>query len=82
MVFWAYAFGGREGDTLTLTIDGPSGNMIDQKATLKKDQAQFFRAAGKRLRQATWPAGLYTGIARLMREGAEVDRIIQPIRID
>ncbi|MEO3478798.1 M23 family metallopeptidase [Phaeobacter sp. CAU 1743] len=82
MVFWAYAFGGREGDTLTLTIDGPGGKMIDQKATLKKDQAQFFRAAGKRLRRAAWPAGLYTGIARLMRDGAEVDRIIQPIRID
>ncbi|WP_342455874.1 MULTISPECIES: M23 family metallopeptidase [unclassified Phaeobacter] len=80
LVFWIYAFGGREGDIVSLMIEGPNGAVIDQKVNLKKDQAQFFRAAGKRLRAPSWPAGLYTGIARLMRDGKEIDRIIRPVR--
>lgn len=82
LVLWAYAYGGREGDLVSLTIEGPGGVLIDQKVTLKKDQAQFFRAAGKRLRSLSWPTGLYTGIARLVRDGKEVDRIMRPLRFE
>ena len=80
LVFWAYAYGGRKGDTVSLTIEGPNGILIDQKVTLKKGQAQFFRAAGKRLRAPSWPAGLYTGTSRLLRDGKEIDRVIRAIR--
>lgn len=72
-VFWAYAFGGQAGDTLELTVTGPSGELVAQSEALKKDQAQFFRATGRRLRGGSWPQGSYTGTARLLRGGSEVD---------
>lgn len=72
-VFWAYAFGGQEGDTLELTVTGPGGELVSRREALEKDQAQFFRAAGRRLRGGSWPAGHYTGTARLLRGGSEVD---------
>ncbi len=80
LVLWAFAYGGLKGDTITLTVEGPDGMIIDQTVTLEKDQAQFFRAAGKRLRASSWPTGLYTGTSRLVRNGREVDRVIRTIR--
>ena len=80
LVLWVYAFGGRKGDSIALTIEGPDGIIIEQKVTLKKDQAQFFRAAGKRLRASSWPTGLYTGTSRLLRDGKEIDRTIRVLR--
>ncbi|KIC12207.1 peptidase M24 [Leisingera sp. ANG-M1] len=73
-VFWAYAFGGMAGDILELTVDGPGGELVSSSEALNKNQAQFFRAAGRRLRGGAWPAGSYTGLARLLRDGKEVDR--------
>lgn len=73
LVFWAYAFGGQAGDTLELTVTGPGGEFVSRREALEKDQAQFFRATGRRLRGGSWPAGSYTGTARLLRGGSEVD---------
>ncbi|UWQ59413.1 M23 family metallopeptidase [Leisingera caerulea] len=72
-VFWAYAFGGQAGDTLELTVTGPGGEFVSRREALEKDQAQFFRATGRRLRGGSWPVGSYTGTARLLRGGSEVD---------
>lgn len=68
IVVFGYAFGGRSGDAMRLTIEGPEGAFIDNTVTLDRDQAQFFRAAGKRLRAAAWPAGVYQGTATLIRD--------------
>lgn len=67
LVLWGYAYGGRQGDILELLINGPNGEVIRHQARLEKPQAQFFRAAGKRNKGAGWPAGSYTGVAKLMR---------------
>ncbi|WP_264210507.1 M23 family metallopeptidase [Leisingera thetidis] len=80
-VFWAYAFGGRAGDSLELTVAGPEGELVSQRETLTKNQAQFFRAAGRRLRGGHWPAGTYTGRARLLRNGDEVDSFIRSMEV-
>lgn len=72
LVLWGYAYGGRQGDILELLINGPTGEVIRHQARLEKSQAQFFRAAGKRNKGAGWPAGNYTGIARLMRGAVEL----------
>ncbi|MGB8814908.1 MAG: M23 family metallopeptidase [Paracoccaceae bacterium] len=73
LVVWAYLFGGRAGDTLDLSITGPDGVVIQDSVPLEKTQAQLFRAIGKRLRAAAWPPGPYSGTARLLRDGTEID---------
>jgi len=80
-VFWAYAFGGQAGDTLELTVTGPGGKLVTHSEALNRNQAQFFRAAGRRLRDGFWPAGRYSGTARLLRNGQEVGRHVSSMEI-
>lgn len=79
IVFWAYAFGGQQFDRIRLTLSGPRGELSVHEVALEKNQAQFFRASGKRLRSGTWDQGRYTGTAVLIRDDAEIDRIEQEI---
>ena len=81
LVFWAYAYGGQKGDIMALTVDGPDGRVLDHQATLAKDQAQFFRAAGKRLKTAEWPNGDYLGVVTLTRNGTVYARFEQTMTI-
>lgn len=37
--------------------------------TLERDQAQFFRATGRRTPDGGWPAGRYSAKAELLRDG-------------
>ncbi|WP_102107273.1 M23 family metallopeptidase [Oceaniglobus roseus] len=74
LVLWGFAYGGREGDVVHLSFGGPDGAVIDTTATLEKDQAQFYRAAGKRTPPGGWPAGLYRGEVTMLRDGKEIDR--------
>lgn len=68
IVVFGYAFGGKSGDAVRLTIQGPEGDFIDDTVTLDRDQAQFFRATGKRLKAAAWPTGTYQGTVSLIRD--------------
>jgi len=81
LVFWAYAFGGQTGDVLAQIVDGPNGRLVDHRATLSKDQAEFFRAAGKRLKTNGWPRGDYIGTAKLIRKGREIGQFQHPMTI-
>ncbi|TMM55479.1 M23 family metallopeptidase [Sulfitobacter sabulilitoris] len=74
LVLYGYAFGGQENDTITLTLTGPDGVIVDQTLTLEKTQAQVFRAVGKKRRRDPWPDGAYTGTVTLLRDGAVIDR--------
>ncbi|NSY39896.1 M23 family metallopeptidase [Leisingera sp. ANG59] len=80
-VFWAYAFGGQAGDLLELNVTGPGGDFVSHSEALQKNQAQFYRAAGRRLRGGQWPAGSYTGVARLLRDGQEIARFQRSMTI-
>jgi len=73
LVLWGYAFGGRKGDTLRLSIDGPTGPFSDQTVTLEKAQAQFFRASGRKFHAANRVAGTYRGTVELIRGGHVID---------
>ncbi len=73
MVVWGYLYGAQKNDVVQLQIHGPKGEVIAHSDILDKDQAQLFRAAGKRLRAPNWPQGNYHGIARLIRDGILVD---------
>ncbi|MGO4913973.1 M23 family metallopeptidase [Pseudogemmobacter sp. W21_MBD1_M6] len=70
LVVWGFAYGGQQGDTMDLSINGPKGEIVNQSIVLPRIQAQFFRAVGKPLKADGWPAGPYTGEARLTRNGA------------
>ena len=72
LVIWAYVYGSRAGDALLLDITGPQGSIIAERVMLEKTQAQLFRAVGKKLKTADWPAGAYTGTAKMMRQGVEI----------
>ena len=67
LVLFGFAYSGRKGDLMNMRIIGPKGEFLSQSIKLDKDQAQFFRATGKRLTKARWPAGTYTGIVTLQR---------------
>jgi len=67
LVLYGFGFSGQKGDAMDLRITGPGGEFLSQSIELDKDQAQFFRATGKRLTRARWPAGTYTGTVTLRR---------------
>lgn len=75
LVLWAHAFGTRAGDEMVFDITGPEGEVLRETVQIEKNQAQMFRAMGKRLKAAAWPQGTYSGLVTLIRSGAEVDRI-------
>lgn len=82
LVVWAALFGGQAGDTIALRITGPTGQEVfAHDATLDRTQAELFRAAGRRLRAASWRGGDYTGAATLIRDGQILDRIETTIPI-
>lgn len=81
LVLWGYAYGGHQGDILELLIDGPNGEIIHHQARLKKSQAQFYRAAGKRNKGTGWPVGNYTGIVRLLRDDVELGQSSVSVQI-
>ena len=74
LVLYGYAFGARKGDIFEISIDGPDGRVIAHSVALEKNQAQLFRAAGKRRPGAGWPAGQYEGQVRMLRGHEEIDR--------
>jgi hypothetical protein len=69
LVIYGYAFGTQKGDKMHLVLSGPDGAMVDQKVDLDKQQAQMFRAVGKRLTSSAWTTGTYSGSAALIRDG-------------
>ncbi|MBK0326352.1 M23 family metallopeptidase [Rhodobacteraceae bacterium F11138] len=74
LVLFALAYGGHAGDQIELQITGPDGVVTKERAVLARNQAQFFRATGKRLRGDAWPAGVYQGHVRMLRDDVELDR--------
>lgn len=73
LVIWGYAFGGRQGDVMHITLTGPNGTITDHRDTLERDQAQFFRAAGRKTPDDGWAPGLYRGQIALIRGDHTLD---------
>lgn len=72
LVLWAYYYGVRAGDAILFDISGPEGRVIQERSLIEKPKALGFRAVGKRLKTAAWPAGRYTGTIHLMRGSTEL----------
>lgn len=71
LVVYGFTFGTRAKDSMSLSITGPAGTVIERTVTLDRSQARAFRAIGKRARR-DWPAGRYTATAELMRDGKRI----------
>ncbi|MEP0145519.1 MAG: M23 family metallopeptidase [Tateyamaria sp.] len=67
LVVFAHIFGGQSEDIIAFRIDGPKGVFLDETVVLEKNQAQLFRAVGKR-RRGDWDSGTYNGTVRLIRD--------------
>lgn len=74
LVIWAAYFGPRAGDQLTLSITGPSGEVIRQTIPVERTQAIAFRAVGKRTPPDGWPAGDYRADVVMTRGATELGR--------
>ena len=74
LVLWAHFFGPRAGDALLFTLTGPQGAVVTDRVVLEKTQAMAFRAVGRNLTTAGWPAGPYQGEVVMMRGDIEIDR--------
>ena len=82
LVLWGYAFGGREGDVMRLTVTGPDGVVVDNEVLLDKTQAQLFRASGRRAPEGGWTDGSYEGRIALIRDGEMLDERQVPLDMD
>ncbi len=81
LVIWAAYFGPRTGDTLTLAITGPQGEVIRETIPVERTQALAFRAVGKRTPPGGWPAGDYNAEILMTRGGEELGRQALQLRI-
>jgi hypothetical protein len=69
LVFWALAWGLREGDRETIRIVGPDGEVFAEGSfALPRDKAQWRRFTGKRRKAERWPPGRYRGEYRVTRD--------------
>lgn len=74
LVLFAYGYGGLTGDELLFEITGPDGPVLRQSAVLDRNQAQYFRASGKRLTSSRWPNGRYTGTVTILRNQTPLEQ--------
>lgn len=82
LVLWGHAFGTLSGDEVTITITGPDGLVHESFDTMDRNQAQMFRAAGRRTPQGGWPAGRYTGEVVIRRAGQVIDRAATSVTLN
>ena len=82
LVFWALAWGLREGDLETIRIIGPAGKVFAEGSfALPRDKAHWMRYTGKRNTGRPFPPGHYRGEYSVERGGGgEATRIIEVTR--
>ena len=81
LVFWAFFYGLRTGDVIELVLSGPSGVISRSSHKMLKNQAQRFRAVGRKAK-TLWPPGEYRGVARLLRDGGTASTIEYAVVIE
>ena len=80
LVFWAVAWGLREGDRETIRLIGPDGRIrAEASGALPRNQAQWLRYAAHKRPISGFPPGRYRGEYRVTRGGkivAEAVRVV------
>lgn len=70
VLFWAGFWGAQKGDSITMRIDTPTGEIwTAPEQIVPRNQAQILVTMGKK-RTVPWPPGTYKGKVALVRPGA------------
>lgn len=69
LVVYAYIGHAKDGDLLTLSADGPGGEVFRRDILLKSPQKALFQGFGRKAPDQGWPTGDYLGEALLTRNG-------------
>lgn len=75
LVLYAHLFGTREGDVLTMRLDGPRETIVEHDLVLEKTQARSFRAAGRKRPDTGWATGKYKGTVALWRDQQKISNL-------
>ena len=68
ILFWASAWGLRQGDQEPLTIIAPTGEVaVTHSAALERNRANSWKWIGRKRPDRGWPRGIYRGIYRVER---------------
>lgn len=81
IVVWGYLFGGQIGDEIHLSISGPTDTIVDQTVVLERNQAQLFRASGRRAPAGGWETGAYVGTVQIIRDGSQFDEMTTTVTV-
>ena len=81
IVIAAFGFGVREGDIVTLRIDGPRSTVFGHSVTMDRNQAQFIRSGGKKLSRRIWRSGEYHSTATMTRDGQIISELKSAITV-
>lgn len=82
LVFFARAINLRAGDRLRFSAEGPGGFMAGNEGEpLPRAQAVYVGFTGKKRKADRWPAGVYEGVAAVIRDGAVVSQSKSVLRM-
>lgn len=77
MIFWARAFGLRDGDAVRMALTGPDGVPLAQtERPITRTRAVEFAYIGKRRPKGGWPPGRYVAEVDMLRGGDVFDRAL------
>lgn len=75
LVYWVESYGMQAGDTVSLRLLGPGGDIVAESETeMEGNKARWLAYVGRKRRGDSWPAGAYRGQYRLWR-GQGADRV-------
>lgn len=80
MIGWAYYFGSRTGDTITIDINGPLGEVVSHTEPLPQ-RALGYQYAGARPPATGWQPGSYRLSITLRRNGEVLDQQIHLVTL-
>jgi murein DD-endopeptidase MepM/ murein hydrolase activator NlpD len=75
LVAYAWAINLKEGDILTVSLNGPEGIDVGNSVTLDRNKAQYMLFSGKKRPESGWPKGEY--VARISVANGLVKRLSQ-----
>ncbi len=82
VVFWAIAWGLRQGDRETIRLFAPDGRLLaEDSAALPRNKAQWLRYLGKKNKGAGFPPGRYRGEYRVERDGLTVVEVVRFVEL-
>jgi hypothetical protein len=83
LVFYARLMNLRKGDVLRMSATGPDGFDASNNAPpLDRNKATYLGFAGKKLKTARWPAGVYQGQVEVVRDGKVIETATSSVTFD